>query len=40
MLTEKWADRQTNMTKLLVALCNFANTPKRHDVIATLLSHY
>lgn len=26
------------MTKLLVALCNFANTPKRHDVIATLVS--
>jgi len=22
-------DRQINMTKLIVALCNFANTPKR-----------
>jgi len=23
-----WTDRQTDMTKLIVAFCNFANAPK------------
>jgi hypothetical protein len=26
--TDGWTDRRTDMTKLTVALCNFANAPK------------
>jgi hypothetical protein len=33
---KRWEDRQTDMTKLIVAICNFANTPIKPSTMSLL----